>query len=92
MSERKPTPTRTIGVDISQLVLDIIALYPNGVPPDKAPLMKRIMQQLGQTCGIIDALQQTAGEVFFHHARGNTDIADVFYEALLSITVPKTPK
>lgn len=82
----------TIRVDMGNLTRDILALFPEGVPLNRTVQIRKIMMQMGMLCGIIDALQQTAGEVFAEHAKGNSDIAAMFYEALLAISVPHIPK
>lgn len=74
--------------NMAVLAEDIIALFPNGVPAEHAERMRKIMTQVGVITGIIGALQETAGEVFSQHARGNHAIAETFYDALLAITVP----
>lgn len=79
-------------VCVRDLVEKILALYPDGVPPHHQAQMKSIIEDLSVLSGIIGALQSTAGYVFCEHAKGNTDIADTFYEALLAINVPQPKK
>lgn len=86
MAMEDGSPHRIVVEDLARKIL---ALYPNGVPPDKHDLMMSIMGDFGVLIGIIGALQLTAGHVFLQHAKGNTEVADLFFEALLSITIPE---